>query len=160
MGLVNHMRLSTLCQTKMEHALYATDLFLYQRIKRIFQHWEIMRKKVTDNAFPGKYYLRTTSGNPSLEFVDALIHGCDYGYIGDDENATVLYDDGAWSNSDNNVVTFWQLSHTKCGIIITANTLCEVLKLKENELTEAMIEDVKKYWCIKDLAVTRKEDNF
>lgn len=71
-----------------------------------------------------KYYLRTTSSNPSLEFVDALIHGCD------------------------------------CGIIITANTLCEVLKLKENELTEAMIEDVKKYWCIKDLAITGKDDNF
>ena len=94
------------------------------------------------------------------KFVDALIHGCDYGYIGDDENATVLYDDGAWSSSDNNVVTFWQLSHTKCGIIITANTLCDVLKLKETELTEEMIEDVKKYWCIKDLAITRKEYNF
>lgn len=106
----------------------------------------------------GKYYLRTTSGNPSLKFVDALIHGCDYGYIGDDENATVLYDDGAWSSSDNNVVTFWQLSHAKCGIIITANTLCDVLKLKETELTEEMIEDVKKYWCIKDLAVTGKDE--
>lgn len=52
MGLVNHIRLSTLCQAKMEHALYATDLSLYQRIKRIFQHWETMRKKVTGNAFP------------------------------------------------------------------------------------------------------------
>lgn len=41
-----------LMSDKKEHALYATDLFLYQRIKRIFQHWEIMRKKVTDNAFP------------------------------------------------------------------------------------------------------------
>ena len=108
----------------------------------------------------GKYYLRTTSGNPSLEFVDALIHGCDYGYIGDDENATVLYDDGAWSNSDNNVVTFWQLSHTKMRNYHHSQYVVRGVKLKENELTEAMIEDVKKYWCIKDLAVTRKEYNF
>lgn len=99
----------------------------------------------------GKYYIRTTGSNPSLKFVDALIYGCSYGCIGNDENATVLYDDGAWGSSDNNAVTLWQLSHIKCGIIITANTLCDVLKLKGNELLEEMIEDVEKYWKIIDV---------
>lgn len=96
----------------------------------------------------GKYYIFTNGCKSGAGFLDALIHGCDYGHFENDKNATFVYDDNAWVTANNNLLTLWQLSHTDCGIIITADSICDILKLNENELTEEMIKDISKYWDI------------
>ena len=98
----------------------------------------------------GKYYIRTGLRRPnsSVGFLNALIYGCDYGKLGNDKEATIIYDDNAWVAGDNNLLTLWQFSHTDCRIIITANSICDILKIRENELTEEMIKDISKYWDI------------
>lgn len=106
----------------------------------------------------GKYYICTNgckSGDGFL-FLDALIHGCDYGHFENDKNATFVYDDGAWVTDNNNLLTLWQLSHTDCGIIITADSICDILKIRENELTEEMTKDISKYWDIVKLVDLKK----
>lgn len=104
----------------------------------------------------GKYYIYTEKCKPGTEFLNALIHGCDYGKLGNNKKATIVYDDNAWVASDNNLLTLWQLSHTDCGIIITANSICDILKINENELTEKMIKDISKYWDIIELVNLEK----
>lgn len=96
----------------------------------------------------GKYYICTEKSKSIVEFLNALIYGCDYEKLGNDEKATIIYDDDAWKASDNNLLTLWRLSHTDCGIIITADSICDILKISENELTEEMIKDISKYWDI------------
>lgn len=80
--------------------------------------------------------------------MDALIHGCEYGHFEKDKNATFVYDDNAWVTANNNLLTLWKLSHTDCGIIITADSICDILKIKETEVTEEMIKDISYYWNI------------
>ena len=104
----------------------------------------------------GKYYICTNDCNSGAEFLNALIHGCDYGHFENDKNATFVYDDNAWINAGNNMLTLWQLSHTDCGIIITADSICDILRINENELTEKMIKDISKYWDIVKLVKLKK----
>ena len=104
----------------------------------------------------GKYYICTNDCNSGAEFLNALIHGCDYGNFENDKNATFVYDDNAWINAGNNMLTLWQLSHTDCGIIITADSICDILRINENELTEKMIKDISKYWDIVKLVNLKK----
>lgn len=104
----------------------------------------------------GKYYICTNDCNSGAEFLNALIHGCDYGHFENDKNATFVYDDNAWINAGNNMLTLWQLSHTDCGIIITADSICDILRINENELTEKMIKDISKYWDIVKLVNLKK----
>ena len=54
------------------------------------------------------------------------------------------------------MLTLWQLSHTDCGIIITADSICDILRINENELTEKMIKDISKYWDIVKLVNLKK----
>ena len=103
-----------------------------------------------------KYYIRTDNCKSAIGFVNALIRGCDYETLGTDKKATIIYDDNAWGDSENNMLTLWQLSHTDCKIIITAESLCDVLKIDESELTEEMIKDVSKYWDIVRLVKINK----
>ncbi len=114
----------------------------------------------------GKYYICAKDyKSTATEFVNALILGCSYGNLGHDKNATVVYDDSAWVASKNNILTLWQLSHADCNIIITADSLSEILKIKPSELSEKdslseilkikpselsekMIKDICTYWDI------------
>lgn len=96
----------------------------------------------------GKYYICAKGCNSTIEFINALIHGCGYGKLGNDKKATIIYDDGAWEDSKNNLITLWQLSHMDCGIIITADSIYDILKVNENELTDKMFMDISKYWNI------------
>ena len=114
----------------------------------------------------GKYYICAKDyKSTATEFVNALILGCGYGNLGHDKNATVVYDDSAWVASKNNILTLWQLSHADCNIIITADSLSEILKIKPSELSEKdslskilkvrpselsekMIKDICTYWDI------------
>lgn len=105
----------------------------------------------------GKYYICTNGCKSGADFLDALIHGCDYGHFENDKNATFVYDDNAWSAANNNLLTLWQLSHTDCGIIITADSICDILKINENELTEEMIKDISKYWDVVNLVNMKKD---
>ncbi len=83
---------------------------------------------------------------------NALILGCDYGYFGNDRNATFVFDDNAWVASNSNLLTLWQLSHVDCRIIITADSICDILKIKENDFTKEMVKDISRYWDIVVLA--------
>lgn len=96
----------------------------------------------------GKYYICTNEYKPGVGFLNALIHGCDYGHFGKDKNTTFVYDDNAWAAVNNKLLTLWQLSHTDCGIIITADSVCDILQISENELTKEIIKDISKYWNI------------
>ena len=97
----------------------------------------------------GKYYICAKDyKSTATEFVNALILGCGYGNLGHDKNATVVYDDSAWGASKNNILTLWQLSHVDCNIIITADSLSEILKVRPSELSEKMIEDIYTYWDV------------
>lgn len=99
----------------------------------------------------GKYYICTNERKSGAEFLDALIHRCDYGHFENDKNTTFVYDDNAWESANNNWLTLWHLSHTDCGIIITSESICDILKISESELTEEMIKDISKYWSITEL---------
>lgn len=105
-----------------------------------------------------KYYICAKDCKSATGFINALIHGCDYGKLGNDKSATVIYDDEAWVASENNLLTLWQLSHTDCGIIITADSICDVLKINETELTEKMMKDISKYWNIVKLVKMEKNN--
>lgn len=104
----------------------------------------------------GKYYICAKDCKSSTGFVNALIHGCDYGKLGNDKKATIIYDDNAWVASENNLLTLWQLSHTDCEIIITADSICDILKINETQLTEKMMKDISKYWDIVELVKLEK----
>lgn len=95
-----------------------------------------------------KYFICADGCKSGTEFLDALIHGCEYGHFAKDKNATFVYDDNAWVTANNNLLTLWKLSHTDCGIIITADSICDILKIKETEVTEEMIKDIAYYWNI------------
>jgi len=102
----------------------------------------------------GKYYIYKSLRQfvPDSEFLHALILGCDYGYFGNDRNATFVFDDNAWVASNSNLLTLWQLSHVDCRIIITADSICDILKIKENDFTKEMVKDISRYWDIVVLA--------
>lgn len=99
----------------------------------------------------GKYYICAKNCSSATEFVNTLIFGCDYGNIGIDKKAIIIYDDNAWIDSKNNLLTLWQLSHMKCKIIITADSvdsIYNIFKIDKNDLTKGMIKDILKYWNI------------
>ena len=102
----------------------------------------------------GKYYIYKSLRQfvPDSEFLHALILVCDYGYFGNDRNATFVFDDNAWVASNSNLLTLWQLSHVDCRIIITADSICDILKIKENDFTKEMVKDISRYWDIVVLA--------
>lgn len=97
----------------------------------------------------GKYYLselvRVKHQNLT-QFAKSVILGCDYGDLKEEKEALVVYDDGIWSVEEDKLQTLWQLSHTKCGIIIVTQNLSDFFGIKNNQLTNDMLSDVKKHW--------------
>lgn len=127
----------------------AVDKKYYEKDFPALKDWELK-----EQCFPvnrnGKYYF-TVQRKSDAEFLDALIAGCDYGMLKNDKAATVLFDDDAWVIGENDAVSLWKLSHVKCSIIITATELSDVLRIRNCDITEEMIQDIMRYWKIMKL---------
>lgn len=105
-----------------------------------------------------KYYIANKIHahiNNPVEFANALVLGCDYGKL--TRGDTIVYDDDAWGYSKNNLFTLWQFAHAECGIIITAKSLDDILKVREKDITEEMVKDISRYWKIIKVNHKRKE---
>ena len=50
------------------------------------------------------------------------------------------------------VITIKTLDYEDCRIIITADSICDILKIKENDFTKEMVKDISRYWDIVVLA--------
>ena len=95
-----------------------------------------------------KYYI-PHANESTVGFANALIFGCGYGKLQDDKHATVLFDDGSWLYQKDKILTFWQLTHVKCGIVIVCNQLSDVFGLcSDRDLSKDMLGDISKYWNI------------
>lgn len=97
-----------------------------------------------------KYFIAGSIDNPkdlsyNPEFLTSLIFGCDYGCIGNDKKALVIFDDGSWNGIRNKMKTFWKLTHSKCQIIIVVQYLEDILDIA---LDKDMRKDILKYWNI------------
>ena len=67
----------------------------------------------------------------------------------DDENAHLLYDDGAWYKKRNNALfELLFLSSVKCSVTITANELEDILFCDKGDITPAMFQLLKERWNI------------
>ena len=98
-----------------------------------------------------KYFICAKDCRAACDAVDALIYGCDYGELRNDKKSIVVFDDGAWERSENEFLDLWRLSHVDCGVIITANTIYDILKLNRIKVTEKMMKDISKHWNIINL---------
>lgn len=112
----------------------------------------------------GKYYshnlLSHKHAKHTAEFAKALITGCDYGNLKEDENAMVLFDDGSWDRIPDKLLTLWQLSHVNCGISITVDSINDLLDLRDSDFNKQMIEDIEKGWYIVYCSRADWDENF
>lgn len=95
-----------------------------------------------------KYFIQSdhfSYENLEQDFLIALIKGCSYGHIGDDPQAMAIFDDNSWNSVKGKFSNFWELSHTKCQIIITCQDLSDLLNVA---LDHKMKKDISKYWNI------------
>ena len=82
--------------------------------------------------------------------MNAIISGCGYGDFSQDKKATIFYDDGTWYR--NTAIDLWKMSHCKCNILISANSLGDILQISDNDITKDMRKDMEKLgWKIVEL---------
>lgn len=120
--------------------------------ERDFPQLRVFDEKDAKISFPirdnGKYYI-PYANESTIGFANALIFGCDYGKLQDDKHAAVIFDDGSWLHQKEKMLTFWQLTHVKCGIIIVCDQLSDVFGLCSNHnLSKDMLADISKFWNI------------
>ena len=98
----------------------------------------------------GKYFLSNTKDLDTsyVDFAKCLIKGCDYGKLKDDSKSLVVFDDMSWAKMENKLLTLWQFAHVDCGVIITAESIEELLGIKESEITNDMIKDLSRYYSL------------